>query len=120
MYADALRAYERMGSGDSPGPLAEIGLAHALSGNRREALRILRRLEKISTERYVRPDQLLRLYAALGDMDKAVTVLEKSISELGKCVAAPMQFDPRFDETRSEPRVAALIRDAEQEASAGR
>ncbi len=49
-----------------------------------------------------------------------VTALEASINELGKCVAAPILFDPRFDETRTEPRVAALLRDAGQDASAGR
>ncbi len=45
MYADALRAYDRMASDDSPGSLVQIGRAHALSGNRKEALRILERLK---------------------------------------------------------------------------
>jgi hypothetical protein len=120
MYADALHAYELMGSGDDPGSLVQIGRAHALSGNRKEALNILRRLEKLSREQYVRPDKLLLLYAALGDTDMLVTALKESIKELGRCIAAPMLFDPRFDGARTEPRVAALIRDAGQDASGRR
>ena len=122
MYADALRAYDRMGPDEqrSPGLLVNIGRALALSGNREEALRILRRLHKLSERRHVAPDKLMGLYAALGDTDRVVSQLEKAIRESGPCVAAPVMFEPRFDEVRADPRVAALLRQAQQDSTVGR
>lgn len=69
----------------------------------------LDRLKKLLKQRYVPPFDLARLYAALGDRDRAIEWLGKAIEE--RSYAMPfLKVDPDFDNVRSDPRFSNLLR----------
>jgi serine/threonine-protein kinase len=62
-------------------PLHWLGYAYAAAGRRREALRILAELEKVSKERYVSPQSFAIVHLGLGQKDEALEWLEKAYDE---------------------------------------
>jgi DNA-binding winged helix-turn-helix (wHTH) protein/TolB-like protein len=69
----------------------------------------LDRLKKLPKERYVPPFDFARIYAVLGDRDRAIEWLGKGIEE--RNFAMPfLKVDPDFDNLRADPRFATLIR----------
>lgn len=68
----------------------------------------LDRLKKQIKERYVPAFDLARIYAVLGDRDRAIEWLGKGIEE--RNYAMPfLKVDPDFDNVRSDPRFADLL-----------
>jgi predicted nucleic acid-binding protein len=87
---------------------AMVAEAYALSGDRREARRILQELLEDSARRYVTPYMIGRIYAALDQSDEAFASLEAG----WKKRAAWMPFlkvDPRMDVLRGDPRFSELM-----------
>ena len=72
---------------------------------------MLDQLNAISKQKYVSARYRARIYAALGDKDKAFEWLEKSYEErsIGSAFAS-IKVDPIFDPLRSDPRFADLLR----------
>src|SRR5205823_7211619 len=79
---------------NAPSQLALIGHAEALSGHRTEAREIAKQLESIARERYVGPTEIMTVYCALGDTDKAVTwfksALDSREDELTRVLVEPL------------------------------
>ncbi len=71
IYGEGVNELKRAAtlSGDSPLYTAQVAVALAAAGRRREALRIAHELQTTSTKRYVSPYGLAQIYAALKSKD---------------------------------------------------
>ena len=63
-------------SGDSPLYMAQVGVSLALAGERKEALRVVRELQAISSKRYVSAYGVAQIYAALNDKEQTYKWLD--------------------------------------------
>jgi hypothetical protein len=83
-----------------------LGLAHALAGQRAEALEVVRSLTKPGSN----PDKLslARIYLVLGDKDRGFEWLANAFDARGPLVPAT-KFSPLFDDVRSDSRFQALV-----------
>jgi serine/threonine-protein kinase len=86
--------------------LSALGHAHASSGNRRDAERILEELH--SPSRYVAPVYLALVAAGLGDHSRALAELERGISERSGWMVF-LRVDPRFDALRSNSGFQKIV-----------
>ena len=110
-YADAIAEYQKAIplSGESPDEPAALGYALALSGRKREALKVLDELKSRSQLSYVAPTQVAILYSGLGEKDQAFAWLNKAF-EGRDFILVYLKADPSFDILRSDPRFAELMR----------
>lgn len=97
----------------APGP--NLGLLAAIQGHAgqtTEARQTLVRLEAVADglgeDRYVPPYTVAPAYAALGEVEKALDLLEES-AELRDAALIWVNVNPLFDSLRSEPRYLALL-----------
>jgi Tfp pilus assembly protein PilF len=90
------------------GPTAELGLAHALNGNRVEALRLLKDLTERSKRRYVSPFDIALIYAGLRD-PKAWEWLQRAERDRSPSLNF-LVLSPAFASLRADPRYSALVR----------
>jgi len=123
VHANLGSAYEMKGSfqeaiaefqkarqlGDHPLYAALLGRAFAVSGRREKALRMLDELKEIAKQRYDDPLAFAILYAALGEKDQAFQWLERGYQDHA-LVMTDLKVDPRYDNLRSDPRFADLLR----------
>jgi tetratricopeptide (TPR) repeat protein len=108
-YAEAIdRADRVVVLTDSSAPAVALR-AHigARAGRREEARQMLETLLSRSRRQYVPPSSIGDVYAALGDVDTAVTWLEKAFDERSNAVA--YLADPGREGLRSHPRFRALL-----------
>ena len=90
-----------------PYPLALLGHAQALAGNRDGALQIVLQLQEAAQTRYV-PAYLVGLvYLGLGDKNHALDWFEKSFSKRQPDMNT-IRFDPLLKPLRAEPRFEQL------------
>jgi TolB-like protein/Flp pilus assembly protein TadD len=75
-------------SGDSPDETVSLAQAHALSGGRMAARKILVVLKEQAKRKYVSPASLAVLYSLLGDKDQAFALLEKAYDDRDNLVIA--------------------------------
>lgn len=101
-------------------PFARAALAHALAvnGQREEALTILQQLQNLPRTTYVSAYDIAAVYAGLGDADQTFAWLEKAKTERSAFLIF-INWDPRFDELRSDPRYARLARELKLAARPG-
>ena len=89
--------------------LGDLGYCYALMGKQAEAFQILKELE----ERYVKREAigmyLAQVYAGFGDKDRPFEWLEKDF-ELRSGVLPYITWWVNFDDLRSDPRYADLLR----------
>jgi TolB-like protein/Flp pilus assembly protein TadD len=90
-------------------PLALLGYAHGLSGNRTGAERLLVELNELSKKRYVSALEIARIYLALGDTDQVFDCFNKALEEREGWMIW-LKVEPSFDGLRSDPRFADFIR----------
>jgi serine/threonine-protein kinase len=108
-YDQALAEFGNATSLDNkPQALAMIGYTYARAGKRREAERTLAELETLARQRFIPPNEMAIINAALGDNDKALSFLEKDY-ELRSSNVFEIGVDPRMDSLRSDPRFRALL-----------
>src|SRR5438876_9021354 len=102
----AIAEYEKSVALDNdPFPLALLGHAQALAGNRAGALKILQQLA--ASSRYA-PDYSVGLvYLGLGDKSQAMDWLEKSFAKRQPDLNA-IRFDPLLKSLHGDPRFEAL------------
>jgi len=102
-YAEAIAAYERARDASPKGgnPQAAIARVYALMGKHREARQMIHGLRAA-------PHVLASVYAALGDKDEALRILEKTVAE--REFATPLKAEPPLESLYSDPRYQALLR----------
>jgi tetratricopeptide (TPR) repeat protein len=88
--------------------LAQLGIAYALAGNRREATKILNEMKELSKERYVHPESIALVHASLGEKDQAFEWLDRSFEQGDSHMG--LKVDPQWDSLRSDPRFAQMLR----------
>ncbi len=96
-------------SGDSPIYTAQIAVALATAGRKREALRIAHELETISRKRYVSPYGLAQIYAALNSKEDTFKWLQSAYGDHAVWMGY-LAVDPIFDRYRSDQRFQELLR----------
>ncbi len=109
-YKDAIAAFKKaleLGGGSSVE--ADLAHAYAVSGQTREAQKILNDLEDRSKRMYISPFDIAVVYVGLGDRDQAFAWLEKAYDERTRTMLS-LKVNPRLDPLRSDPRLAALMR----------
>ena len=90
------------------GSVADLPAAHALGGNRDEAIAGLRRLLNAAQERYVSPYDIATIYAAMDDVPNALHWLERAV-DLRDPTLPLLPVDPALDSLRSQPRFTNLV-----------
>jgi tetratricopeptide (TPR) repeat protein len=95
-------------SEDSPLYTAQVGVALAVAGRNRDALRIARELEAISRKRYVSPYGLAQIYAALNQNEDTFKWLRAAYDDHAVWMGY-LAVDPIFDRYRSDARFQDLL-----------
>ncbi len=90
-------------------PLALLGYAYGLSGNRTAAERMLDELNELSKKSYVSSLEIARIYAVLGEKDRVFDCFNKAVEEREGWLIW-VKLEPSFDSLRSDARYADLVR----------
>lgn len=96
-------------SPQTPRMQAALARTYALSGKRKQALAILRRLEDLGKSRYVSPFEFATIQFALGDVDPGFDWLIKACQDRAFELLT-LKVDPRFDTLKSDRRFALVTR----------
>jgi Tfp pilus assembly protein PilF len=91
-----------------PAIRAWLGRVYALEGRRQDAERILNEMNAVARQKYVSPYPLATVYAALGDRDRAMELLDKVFEERSYYVVW-LNVDPIWDGMRGDRRFADLL-----------
>ena len=108
-YSEAIAELEKAVavSRSNPRATAELGLAHALNGNRAEALRLVRDLITRSKQRYVSPFDIALIYAGLRD-PRTWDWLQRAERDRSPSLNF-LVLSPAFASIRTDPRYSALV-----------
>jgi serine/threonine protein kinase/Tfp pilus assembly protein PilF len=93
----------------NPLNLARLGASFAQAGRRAEAIQILERVQRMNPEGNQGPYERAMLFAALGDKDRAIEWLEKSLRAREEDLVG-QRYEPVFDPLRADPRFIDLMR----------
>ena len=89
----------------------DIGQVYALAGRRAEAEKLLTQLHEEAKHKPVSSYHIAGIYAVLGEKDQAFVWLEKAIAERDpNFTNQGPKVDVQFDNLRSDPRFADLLR----------
>jgi tetratricopeptide (TPR) repeat protein len=88
--------------------IAWLGEAYAAAGYTHEARKTLEGLNELSSQRYVSPYSVARIYATLTEIDEALRLLETAYEQRAGWMVL-LKVDPCFDEMRSHVRFADLM-----------
>jgi eukaryotic-like serine/threonine-protein kinase len=107
-YAEALREL-RKGEALLTGHTVtgDIGHVYAISGDRRDAERVMRELQRESTRRYISLFEVALVHVGLGRVDEAFDWLERAYRQRSDWLVY-LRIDPRLDPIRSDPRFEDL------------
>ena len=102
--------YARECQNDPPVPRMLAMLAEALArvGQLREAHEILRRVERMAAGEYVDPWAFCRMHMSLGESEKAIHFLDRSLEERS-ILALFAPIDPLLKPLRTDPRFHEII-----------
>jgi DNA-binding winged helix-turn-helix (wHTH) protein/TolB-like protein/Tfp pilus assembly protein PilF len=90
--------------------LSELGQAYAVAGRRSEALKVIGELEdRRAKQRYASPVRIARVYAGLGEKERVFELLNQAYKDHSDHLLV-LGVDPSFDNVRSDPRFADLLR----------
>jgi TolB-like protein/Tfp pilus assembly protein PilF len=106
----AIAALKKAVECSSNSPVMFAGLGHGLAvfGERREALQVVRDLQRMRGEKGLFAYELGVIHAALGDEDQAFKWLTAAVKERSGWIAY-LRVDPRLDHLHANPRFTALI-----------
>jgi TolB-like protein/DNA-binding SARP family transcriptional activator len=90
------------------GVQAALAVAYVAAGRQAEARALLHALETRAKREYYPRTWLVRVYAALGDNDRALTWLETAYDERDGWLTTA-NVDPSFDALRGEPRFRTIL-----------
>jgi TolB-like protein len=88
--------------------IADLGHAYASAGRKPDAIRVINRLQEISTHRYVDPCLIAQVFVALGEHAEALRYLEYALQQRAAWVSY-LPTDPWFDPLRSNSRFQDLL-----------
>ncbi len=110
LFKEAFAEFEkgRVHKGN-PLPIAGLGYAHALAGNRSDTMKVLAELDEFSKRAYVPSYRVAAIHLALGEREQAFAWLEKAFEERTHWLVC-LKVDPMFDPLRSEPRFQEMLR----------
>ena len=86
-----------------------LGRTFALSGRKKQALEVLRKLEAYAKERYVSPLEFAWIQFALGDIDLGLPLAQKALEDRSFDLIS-IKVDPRFDTLKDDPRFETIVR----------
>jgi TolB-like protein/Tfp pilus assembly protein PilF len=93
---------------DDPQIVALLGRAYADTGQKDQALELVRELEARATQQFVRGYLMALVYIGLGDKTKAIDYLEREYQNHDNIDTAWIRADPMLDPLRGDPRFEAL------------
>ena len=96
-------------SPQTPRMHAALARTYALSGKRKPALAILRKLEGLAKSRYVSPFEFAVIQFALGHLDLGFNWLTKACQDRGFELLT-IKVDPRFDALKDDRRFESVVR----------
>jgi tetratricopeptide (TPR) repeat protein len=110
-YAQGLAEFQKLGeaSQDEPRLLTSLARSYALTGNKKEAQRLIRQMNAISKRQYVPPYLLAIAYGAEGEKNQAFSSLEKAYRQHDSFLVR-LKVDEAMDPLRSDPRFENLLR----------
>jgi serine/threonine protein kinase/tetratricopeptide (TPR) repeat protein len=107
-YAEALDAFGRALEVDRvPILTAMLAHAHALAGDREQALALLNDHTATARERYISPYDIAVIHAGLGNKGEAISHLQAAIIDRSPWMVF-LRVDPRLDGLRDEPAFAEI------------
>jgi TolB-like protein/Flp pilus assembly protein TadD/predicted Ser/Thr protein kinase len=111
MLPQAIEQFDRAVnlSGGDPRYKAGLGRAYGQAGETRKALGIANQLTILSKRRYVPAFEIAVVYAGVGNKDETFDWLQRACAERDYWVHN-LNVDPGFDNIRSDPRYADLLR----------
>jgi serine/threonine-protein kinase len=86
-----------------------LGRTHALSGRKKQALDVLRKLEAFAEQRYVSPMEFAWIHFALNQVDQGFRWLTKAADDRA-FELIHLKVDPRFDPLRDDRRFGAIMK----------
>jgi TolB-like protein len=92
-----------------PFATAYLGYAYGTAGDRDRALATIEELKKKSVHGYVPPFNLAIVYLGLGDLDRAMDLLEQANADDSQWMMY-LKVDRIFDPLRANPRFIALMK----------
>ena len=107
---DAIAALEPANSRADvqPGVQGALAIAYAAAGRQADARALVHALETRAKREYYPRTWLVRVYAALGDKNRALTWLETAYDDRDSWLIVA-NADPSFDTLRGEPRFRAIL-----------
>ena len=93
----------------NPHFLAMLGYGHARAGDRKEAVKILIKLQEESKRHFVPGSQIALIYIGLDEKRAAITWLETAYEQRDPLLTS-IKAEPPFDSLRSDPRFGDLLR----------
>ncbi len=96
-------------SSRAPETVAASGHTYGLIGKRSEAEKVLGQLRQLSRRKYVSSYLPAKIYAALGEKDKAFAALDRAMEERSDWLAF-LKVDPCLDPLRTDARFQQLFR----------
>lgn len=111
MYPEAITEFEQAGTAlkDWPVIIAAAGHAYGRWGHKSDATAALHRMNELTKEEYVTPYGMALIFAGLNDREQAIHWLQKAYEDRSHWLVW-LNLDPRFDNVRSDPRFADLLR----------
>lgn len=110
-YAEAVEALTKGRSlgGDVPNILGALGQTYALAGNHEAAQRLLTELTRMARTQYVTCSCFALIHLGLRERQQALDWIERGC-ERRELTLGAMKMHPAYDDLRSEPRFAAILR----------
>lgn len=110
-HEKAVAEYKKLISsvGQEPLLMASLGHVYAASGKKREARKILNKLEDMAAHRYVSHFFRALIYAGGEGHDQAFKCLEQAYAEQDEELSL-LKIDPRLDKLRADARFENLLR----------
>ena len=111
MYEEAISILQK-GANLFPGNpflVSTLGFSYGVAGKREEAQKIINRFMEISKKKYFSPMFISRVYAGMGEVDKAIEWMEKAYEERDPAFSL-IKSVPSHDYMHSDPRFKALLK----------
>jgi TolB-like protein/Tfp pilus assembly protein PilF len=107
MYQQAISEFKKAIelSAGRPDFMATLGHAHAVSGDKNQALKIAHQLEASHAPPFV----MAIVYLGLGDKERTFTLLEQAYEQRFPSILPEALQDPLFDPVRADPRFQELL-----------